>query len=34
MFLVVKFFKDSVLFVNIVRFEMKKIDDSVKNFNL
>ncbi len=33
MFLVAKFFKDSALFVNIARFEMKKIDDSVKNSN-
>ncbi|TPH87178.1 relaxase [Helicobacter pylori] len=31
MFLVAKFFKDSALLVNIARFEMKKIDDSVKN---
>ncbi|GAA9309218.1 relaxase/mobilization nuclease domain-containing protein [Helicobacter pylori] len=33
MFLVAKFFKDSALLVNIARFEMKKIDDSVKNSN-
>ncbi len=33
MFLVAKFFKDSTLLVNIARFEMKKIDDSVKNSN-
>ncbi|GAA7120848.1 relaxase/mobilization nuclease domain-containing protein [Helicobacter pylori] len=33
MFLVTKFFKDSALLVNIARFEMKKIDDSVKNSN-
>ncbi|GAA9901182.1 relaxase/mobilization nuclease domain-containing protein [Helicobacter pylori] len=33
MFLVTKFFKDSTLLVNIARFEMKKIDDSVKNSN-
>ncbi len=33
MFLVAKFFKDSSLLVNIARFEMKKIDDSVKNSN-
>ncbi|WRC60969.1 relaxase/mobilization nuclease domain-containing protein [Helicobacter pylori] len=31
MFLVAKFFKDSALLVNMARFEMKKIDDSVKN---
>lgn len=34
MFLVVKFFKDSVLFVGIVWFEIKKIDDNVRNFSL
>ncbi|GAA6902197.1 relaxase/mobilization nuclease domain-containing protein [Helicobacter pylori] len=33
MFLVAKFFKDSALLVNIARFEMKKIDDSIKNSN-
>ncbi|MFP6100036.1 relaxase/mobilization nuclease domain-containing protein [Helicobacter pylori] len=33
MFLVAKFFKNSALLVNIARFEMKKIDDSVKNSN-
>ncbi|WRA01601.1 relaxase/mobilization nuclease domain-containing protein [Helicobacter pylori] len=33
MFLVAKLFKDSALLVNIARFEMKKIDDSVKNSN-
>ncbi len=33
MFLVAKFFKDSALLVNIARFEMKKIDDNVKNSN-
>ncbi len=33
MFLVAKFFKDSTLLVNIARFEMKKIDDSIKNSN-
>ncbi|NHB49434.1 relaxase [Helicobacter pylori] len=33
MFLVANFFKDSALLVNIARFEMKKIDDSVKNSN-
>ncbi|GAA7334615.1 relaxase/mobilization nuclease domain-containing protein [Helicobacter pylori] len=33
MFLVAKFFKDSALLANIARFEMKKIDDSVKNSN-
>ncbi|GAA8118597.1 relaxase/mobilization nuclease domain-containing protein [Helicobacter pylori] len=33
MFLVAKFFKDSALLVNIARFEIKKIDDSVKNSN-
>ncbi|GAA8704968.1 relaxase/mobilization nuclease domain-containing protein [Helicobacter pylori] len=33
MFLVAKFFKDSALLVNIARFEMKKMDDSVKNSN-
>ncbi|GAA9320436.1 relaxase/mobilization nuclease domain-containing protein [Helicobacter pylori] len=33
MFLVAKFFKDSALLVNVARFEMKKIDDSVKNSN-
>ncbi|NHA63685.1 relaxase/mobilization nuclease domain-containing protein [Helicobacter pylori] len=33
MFLVAKFFKDSALLVNIARFEMKKIDDSVKDSN-
>ncbi|GHP68501.1 hypothetical protein VN1196_08160 [Helicobacter pylori] len=33
MFLVAKFFKDSALLVNIARFEMKKIDDSVENSN-
>ncbi|GAA7358428.1 relaxase/mobilization nuclease domain-containing protein [Helicobacter pylori] len=33
MFLVAKFFKDSASLVNIARFEMKKIDDSVKNSN-
>ncbi|WRD29300.1 relaxase/mobilization nuclease domain-containing protein [Helicobacter pylori] len=33
MFLVAKFFKDSALLVNIARFEMEKIDDSVKNSN-
>ncbi len=33
MFLVAKFFKDSALLVDIARFEMKKIDDSVKNSN-
>ncbi len=33
MFLAAKFFKDSALLVNIARFEMKKIDDSVKNSN-
>ncbi|MFP6250631.1 relaxase/mobilization nuclease domain-containing protein [Helicobacter pylori] len=33
MFLVAKFFKNSALLVNIARFEMKKIDDNVKNSN-
>ncbi len=33
MFLVAKFFKNSALLVNIAKFEMKKIDDSVKNSN-
>ncbi|MGL2740466.1 relaxase/mobilization nuclease domain-containing protein [Helicobacter pylori] len=33
MFLVAKFFKDSALLVNIARFEMKKIDDNIKNSN-
>ncbi|WRB43079.1 relaxase/mobilization nuclease domain-containing protein [Helicobacter pylori] len=31
MFLVAKFFKDSALLVGIARFEMKKIDDNVRN---
>ncbi|MDU9775091.1 relaxase, partial [Helicobacter pylori] len=31
MFLVAKFFKDSALLVNIARFEIKKIDDNVRN---
>ncbi len=31
MFLVAKFFKDSALLVNIARFEMKKIDDNIRN---
>ncbi|MFP6285529.1 relaxase/mobilization nuclease domain-containing protein [Helicobacter pylori] len=31
MFLVAKFFKDSTLLVNIARFEMKKIDDNIRN---
>ncbi|WRG29263.1 relaxase [Helicobacter pylori] len=33
MFLVAKFFKNSALLVNIARFEMKKIDDNIKNSN-
>ncbi|WQY69490.1 relaxase/mobilization nuclease domain-containing protein [Helicobacter pylori] len=33
MFLVAKFFKNSTLLVNIARFEMKKIDDNIKNSN-
>ncbi len=33
MFLVAKFFKDSALLVNIAKFEMKKIDDNIKNSN-
>nr|BCI58910.1 relaxase/mobilisation nuclease domain-containing protein [Helicobacter pylori] len=31
MFLVAKFFKNSALLVNIARFEMKKIDDNIRN---
>ncbi|TPH88971.1 relaxase/mobilization nuclease domain-containing protein [Helicobacter pylori] len=33
MFLVAKFFKNSALLVNIARFEMKKIDDNIRNSN-
>ncbi len=33
MFLVAKFFKDSALLVNIAKFEMKKIDDNIRNSN-
>ncbi|GAA7068038.1 hypothetical protein ID0186_12830 [Helicobacter pylori] len=31
MFLVAKFFKNSALLVNIARFEMKKMDDNIRN---